>query len=62
MVGMTEDDAKLFLAFQENYQVVAHLLGCMQGLNLKTLQNVSVTMDIDGNGNLQHTAITKHYR
>lgn len=61
-VYLSEDDAKLFMAFQQNYQTVAHLLGCMDGLNLKDLKNVSVNMDIDKDGKLAHTAITRHYR
>ena len=61
-VYMTEDDIKLFLVFQKNYQPVAHLLGCMDSLNIQDFKNVSIVMDIDQNGKLQHTAITKHYR
>lgn len=61
-VYLSEDDFKLFSMFQERYQVIAHLLGCMDGLNLDKLNNVSVIMDIDTNGKLAHTAITKHYR
>lgn len=61
-VYLNESDAKLFILFQQHYQTVAHLLGCMEGLNIKDLKNVSVNMDIDKDGRLLHTAITKHYR
>lgn len=61
-VYLTEDEAKLFIEFQKRYQVMAHLLGYMDSLNIFELKNCSVVMDIDNLGKVSHTAITRHYR
>ncbi len=61
-VFLTEDEAKLFIEFQKRYQVLAHLIGCMDSLNILELRNCSVQLDIDTNGKVSHSAITVHHR
>lgn len=61
-IYLSEEDAKLFIEFQKRYTTIAHIVGCMEGLNIQDLRNVSIVMDIDDRGIVQHTAITKHYR
>lgn len=61
-VYLTPDDARLFVEFQKRYQVIGQLLGSMDALKISDMKNVSIVMDLDGAGKLQHTAITKHYR
>ena len=61
-VYLSEDEAKLFIAFQKNYIVFAQLLGYMESTGTSNLKNMSIVMDIDNDGKVGHTAITRHYR
>lgn len=61
-VYLTEDEAKLFVEFQKRYQVIAHLIGYMDSINIFELKNSSIQLDIDTTGKVSHTAVTKHYR
>lgn len=61
-VYLTADEAMLFVEFQKNYQIIAHLLGYMSSIHADTLKNTHLAFDIDNEGKISHTAITKHYR
>lgn len=61
-IYLSEDEARLFVTFQKNYQVVARIIGSMDALNLTEIKNASLLMDFDQNGTINHSAITKHYR
>lgn len=62
MVEMTTEDALLFTKFRQHQEAVGYILGYMESLKLVDLRNMSITMDIDSNGIVQHTAITRHFR
>ncbi len=61
-IWLSSDEALLFKAFQQHYQVVARIIGSMEALRINDIANASVVMDFDANGIIQHSAITKHYR
>jgi len=61
-VYLDEQECFLFKLFQENYTLVAHILGTMNSLKLNGLTNCNVSMDFDAQGLIQHTAVTKHYK
>lgn len=61
-VFLTADEALLFRQFQERFQIIASIVGSMDALNIKDIKNASLTMDFDGNGIINHSSITKHYR
>ncbi len=61
-VEMTTEDALLFRKFREHQETIGYLLGYMESLKLVDLRNMSITMDIDNVGIVQHTSFTKHFR
>ena len=61
-IFLTKGEAMLFVEFQKRYQVLAHLIGCMDSLNILQLKNCSITLDVDTNGKVSHSAITVHHR
>lgn len=61
-IDLKPEEAMLFVEFQKNYQVVAYLLGYLSSLKIAEMNNTNLTMDIDSNGKVSHTSITKHYR
>ncbi len=62
VIELSKEDALLFKAFQENYQVVAPIVGFMDSLKMADLKNMTIQMDIDKNGVINHSSITRHYR
>jgi hypothetical protein len=61
-IQLSEEDALLFTKFQQHHETIGYLLGYMESLKLIDLRNMSVTMDIDNIGIVQHTSITRHFR
>jgi len=61
-VYLSPDEALLFMAFQKNYQIIAHILGTMDSLKIGDLSNGRLEMDFDKTGMVTHTSITKHFR
>lgn len=60
-IQLTDDEAKLFVEFQRNYQMIAHTLGVMRSLNLTNLNTCELTMHYDQTGSITHAQITKHF-
>lgn len=61
-IDLNNEEAVLFLKFRERQEIIGYLIGYMDSLNLVDLRNMSVTMDIDNNGIVGHTSITRHFR
>lgn len=61
-IELTEEEALLFAKFREHQEVIGYLLGYMESIHVYDLKNMSLTMDIDNNGIVQHTSITRHFR
>lgn len=61
-VELTEEDAYLFKEFMKRIDVIGYIIGYMDATGVSELRNASITMDIDNNGIIQHTSITKHFR
>ena len=61
-IDLTEEDAKLFILFQQHYNLVAYLLGAMDKLKLQDLNMCNVQLDYNAHGLIEHSAITKHYK
>lgn len=62
LVELTAGDAILFQEFQRRYEVIAPLVGYMDSLKVLDLRNMSLQFDIDKNGVISHTSITRHFR
>lgn len=61
-VELTNEEALMFRKFQEYHEPIGYFLGYMESLKLVDLRNMSIQMDIDNNGVIAHTSITRHYR
>lgn len=61
-VQLTEEEALAFTLFRKHQEAVGYIVGYMESLNIVDLRNMSITMDIDGNGVIGHTSITRHFR
>lgn len=61
-IELTDEEGVLFLKFREHQEVIGYLLGYMESLNIIDLRNMNITLDIDGNGLVGHTSMTKHFR
>jgi len=61
-VELTEDEQHLFIEFRRRADVIAYLVGYMESIGVFDLANASITLDIDKDGIVQHTSITKHFR
>lgn len=61
-VNLSQEEAFLFAEFQKRYEVIAQLVGYMETVRIFDLKNMSIQIDIDSNGIVKHTAITRHFR
>lgn len=61
-VELTDEEAYLFREFQKRYEFIGYLVGYMDSIKAFDLRNMSIEMDIDQNGIVQHTSFTRHYR
>lgn len=61
-VDLSDEEAMLFLKFQEHYQVIAPIMGYMSSLKLMDISNTHIGLDIDAYGKIKHMEITKHFR
>jgi hypothetical protein len=61
-IELTTVQAALLRDVEKHYEVLGYLIGYMDMLNISSLKNMSITLDIDDNGVIKHTAFTSHYR
>jgi hypothetical protein len=61
-IELSEDKAILLRDVERHYEVIAPLIGYLDTLNIKSLKNMSITLETDGNGIVRHTSFTSHYR
>lgn len=61
-VELTEEQQYLFLEFMKRADVIGHIIGFMDSAGLFDMKNASITLDIDKDGIIQHTTITRHFR
>lgn len=61
-VYLSPYEAGVFVKFQEHFTLIAHVVGVMDSLGLKDLNNANILMEFNNEGLIKHTAITKHYR
>jgi len=61
-IELTDEDAMLFMKFQQYYDVIGYLIGFMESTGMYNIKNSSITIDIDKDGIVQHTSITRHFR
>jgi len=61
-IELTDEDALLFIKFQQHYDTVGYIIGFMESTGILNVKNSSITMDIDKDGIIQHTSITRHFR
>lgn len=61
-IELTNDQATLLRDVEKYYDVLGYLIGYMDTLNVKTLRNMSITLETDDKGIVRHTSFTSHYR
>lgn len=61
-IELNEDEAKLFIEFRKRFDFIGYLVGYMETFGMFDLKSANIEIDIDKDGIIQHTAITKHYR
>lgn len=61
-IELTTEQATLLRDVERYYDVLGHLIGYMDTLNIKALRNMSITLETDDKGIIRHTAFTSHYR
>lgn len=62
LVELTGPEAIMFREFMKRYETIAPLLGYMDATGIFDLKNMSIQIDIDKNGVVGHTSITRHFR
>lgn len=60
MVELDDTEALLFIEFRKHIDIIGYLVGYLQSFS--DINNCNVSLDIDKDGIIQHTAITKHFR
>lgn len=61
-IELTEDEQRLFLEFRRRINVIAPIIGYLDSFNRFDLCNTNISLDLDKEGIIKHTVITKHYR
>lgn len=61
-VELTLPQATLLRDVERHYEALGYLIGYMDMLNLNTLRNMTISLDIDDKGIVRHTSFTSHYR
>jgi hypothetical protein len=61
-IHLTSDDAELFKKFMQHYDLIAYFVGYLEVMGTDRITNSQIVLDIDSDGIITHTAITKHFR
>lgn len=61
-VELTEQEAHLFREFMKRYEVIGYLVGYMESFGMFDMRNANISIDIDNDGIIQHTSVSRHYR
>jgi len=61
-IELTDEEILLLRSMQKHMDVIGYMTGYLDTLNIYDLKNCQIVMDVDENGIVRHTSITKHFR
>ena len=59
---LTSDEALLFKKFMQYHEVIGYIVGYLDVMGNDRMRNSQIILDIDKDGIINHSSITKHFR